>query len=397
MPAKLESCVKQVMSEQGISKERAFAICTASLEAADAGLIIDSATTLKAKVDPVTGFLTAPVVLARIGVQHYMGYELGLKDRALEKIGVFRPPEEVFHDESVASFVNLVVTDDHPSGAVTVDNVKKLQVGTVSHVKPNKTILAGLATITDKDQIAKAEDGKVEVSVGYSNELQERKGTYDGVKYEFVQTKIRANHLAIVDAGRCGSACKITTDHNKKEKPMIKITIDGISFDVEDEQLAQAIQKQQATHDAEKEAMEKKKKEDEEEIEKLKKEKDKEEAAKDAALSSKLSDADISALVTERAELLTTAKKILGDKMPECNDCPKEIKAAVIDKVLDLGDLSSKSMDYVDAAYDMAVKQADKAKESLEKLGDDFLKDTDGKEITRDSAREAYLKEMEVQ
>ena len=394
MPAKLERCVTEVMKEQGVSEERAWAICTEALKSADKGLLFDDSQTFKAKVDKTTGFLTAPVILARTGVQYYIGYELGLKDKLMEKIGVMRSAEEVFHPDSIKSFVNLIVTDDHPSEMVTIDNVKKLQKGQVSEVLENENLLSGIVTITDKDQIKKVEDGKIEVSVGYSNNLKEEKGTFNGDEYEFIQTDIKANHLAIVDAGRCGPSCKLTMDHNKKEKAMITIMIDGIQYTVEDAQLGQAIQNQQKAHDAEVEGFKKKLTKEEEEKEKLKKEKDEAEAKKDALEKEKMSDSDLSALISERATLLVQAKAILGDKMPECTDCPLEIKTAVIDHILPDMELDGKSDDYINAAYDMAIKKTKKADDSLKKLEDDFIKDDKGNKVTRESAREKYMKDQ---
>ena len=394
MPEKLESYVKLVMEKQGLPEERAYAICTAALKAADAGLLFDDRQTFTFKIDKTTGFLTAPVKLARTGIQDYMGFELGLKDRAFEKIGVLRSSEEVLHPDSIKSFANLVVTDDHPPEYVTVDNVKKLQKGQVSGVVKNGEGLSGIVTITDKDQIKKVNAGKVEVSVGYSNDLKKESGVLDGEKYEFVQTNIRANHLAIVDAGRCGPSCRLTTDHNKKEKVMLNITIDGIQYTVEDVQLGQAIQKQQKDHDAEIEGFKKKLSEEEEEKKKLKAEKDKADAEKDAAEKDKVSDVDLNKLVTDRAELLTTAKSILGDKMPECSDSPLEIKTAVINHVLPDMKLDGKSQEYINAAFDMALKKVDKADKSLDNLEKDFFKDKDGKKITRESSRDKYMKDQ---
>ncbi len=395
MPAKLDECVKKLVAE-GKSQESAWAICTAALKASDKGILIGDLKPFKAVLDKGTGFLTAPVKLARTGVQTYFGFELGLVDRALDKIGVYRPAEEVFHPDSIASFTNLVITDDHPSEMVTVDNVKELQKGTVSEVKsiPEENVLDGIATITDKKQIKKIQDGKKEVSVGYGYDLVSKKGTYNGEDYEFIQTNIRANHLAIVDAGRCGSACKIMDNKTKETK--VKITINGIDYDVEDTALAQAIQNQQSAYDADQEKMKKKMEDLEEENMELKKKADKAEAAKDAAEKLVLDDDSINKLVSDRASLLAQAKDILGDKMPECNDCPKEIKAAVVDSVLDLGDLSGKSADYIDAAYDMAIEQHKKAKDSIQKLGNDFKEKQTGKDgpKSREEARSNYMKDQ---
>lgn len=356
-------------------------------------LLLDDSQPLSPKIDKTTGFLTAPVKLARTGVQYYLGIEMGMKDRAHEKIGVLRSPAEVLHPDSIKSFINLVVTDDHPSDFVTIDNVKLLQKGQVSEVIKDDGRLTGIVTITDKNQIEKITKGKVEVSVGYSNQLKKEAGTFDGNKYEFVQTNIRANHLAIVDAGRCGPSCKLIMDQKEKETLMF-ITIDGIQYNVEDAQLKQAIENQQTSHDAEVNQFKKKLSEEEEEKKKLKADKDKAEAEKDASEKEKVSDADLNKLIADRAELLTTAKVILGDKMPECTDCPLEIKTAVIDYILPDMELDGKSKEYIDAAFDMAIKKGAKADKSIDNLGKDFIKDKEGNKVTRESARGAYMKDQ---
>lgn len=396
MPAKLKRCVEQIMKKQGVSKERAFAICTAALD----GITYDANSVLKATIDDVTGFLTAPVTLARTGVQYYMGYELGLTDRAMDKIGVFRSPEQVFHADAVSSFENMVVTNDHPSVLVNIDNVKDLQTGQVSSITKLDNTIVGVVTITDKSLIKKIQSGKKEVSVGYLNDLKESAGEYQGDKYEFIQTNIKGNHLAIVDAGRCGPACKLTID-DLGGKHMI-ITIDGKKITVEDESLAQAILNDQAAYETNlklKDAdIEKAKKEkDEEEAEKLKamKEKDKAEAAKDALINDSLTADQTDLLVQDRAILIADARLILGDKYPkDCKSCDTEIKAAVITHVMEDVDLSGKSKDYIAAMYDMAVKKHKKGQKSVDTLVKDLLKDKDGNPITRDSARNKYMSDM---
>ncbi|MCP4090828.1 MAG: hypothetical protein GY746_13715, partial [Gammaproteobacteria bacterium] len=160
------------------------------------------------------------------------------------------------------------------------------------------------------------------------------------------------------------------------------ITIDGIQFNVEDDQLAQAIQKQQSANDAEKEEMKKKLDQAEEEKEEMEKKKDKAEASKDALEKSTLDSDQLNKHISDRAILIVDARAILGDKMPECVDCPKEIMSAVVDHVLGLDDLSAKSDDYISAAYDMAVKKVKDAKGSLDSLSNDFA----NKEIVTDVA-----------
>ena len=389
MPAKLERCVEEVMKNQGMSEQRAYAICNASLsdKPCKDGFVLDYSAELKTKIDDTTGFLTAPVVLSRTGVQYYYGIELGLKDRATEKIGVFRPEKEVFSDDSLKSFINLVVTDDHPKGFVTTDNVKQLQKGTVSQVEIDGNNLVGMITVTDKKTIDKIQNNKYQVSVGYAQKLIADKGEYKGDEYEFVQTDIRANHLAIVDRGRCGPDCKITLD-NKGETVMEKITIDGISYEVDNSQLVQAIQKYMKDAEESKTEAEKK-------LEEINKKMDELMAKKDAIEAemkqSKTSDEQINKLVAERAELLTKAKTILGDKMPACMDCTKDIKTLVVEHVLDGIDLTNKSDAYLDAAFDMAVQRFEKAKDSTNKFQQN-LNDKEKVTLTRDSARDAYLK-----
>ncbi len=356
------------------------------------GFITDKTVGISATIDDTTGFLTAPVNLARPGIQFYYGYELGLEDRQAEKIGVYRPPEEVFKKESIDSFTNLVVTDDHPSAPVDTSNVKSLQIGTVSGVDAVDQLLNGVVTITDSDLIGKIKSGKIEVSVGYSNDLEEKSGEYNGVKYDYVQTNIRANHLAIVDAGRCGSACKITLDHNKESKMII--TIDGIQHDVENSMLAQAITKQQATHDAEKEEMAEKLKKSKEEKEDAEKKKDKAEATADALKKEQITDDALNIMVADRAQLISDATKILGDKMLDCNDCPKAIKSAVIDKILGL-DVKDKSDDYIQASYDIAVEKAKKTDKTLDSMGNGIVDgETRDCDTIRNDARKKYMKDQ---
>jgi len=354
----------------------------------------DVSTVLVASINKDSGFLTAPVKLARTGVQYYYGYELGLTDRPMDKIGVFRSADEVFSAASFDSYINLVVTDNHPADFVTTDNVKALQKGTVSNVVRDGDELFGAITITDKDQIAKIQDGKKEVSLGYSQELKPLVGTHNGEGYEFIQTGILANHLAIVGKGRCGPNCKLIVD--KKGACTVKIKLGGITFDVDNEPLVQAIEKMKDEFKEKLSAEEEKAKKEKEDKEKAMKEKDAALALADSLKKEKLTDADIGALVGERAKLLADAVAILGDKMPECVDCPAQIKTLVVEDVLPDMDLKDKSEAYLDAAYDIAIERFKAGKKSTDDLSGDFKKKKteDGKEVTREGARDKYMKDQ---
>jgi len=376
--------------------------------------LFDSSTVNEIIIDNSTGFLTAKVTLSRIGIQQYMGMELGLKDRMNDMINVMRHPEDVFDTDSINSFTNLVVTDDHPSGTITIDNVKRLQKGTVSHVQAQRDSLQGIITITDAlliDEYLKKK--KKQVSVGFSYDLIPECGTYMGMDYEYKQINIKANHLAVVKAGRCGEQCKIG------DKIMNEIVYANKKYSLNAEDDFKKLQKAITDSEEKKEAEEEQetKKEKDEEIEKketdekldaLKKENDKlkkendelksEKSGKDAEVDvlKKMipNDEKIQAMIADKVKLLTDAKDILQDKMLDCTACDKEVKKAVIEKVLTLGDLSKRDAAYINVAYDMAVNQHRKAQDNLSALANDFSKkalDEDGKLLTRENVRQKYL------
>lgn len=390
MPQKLERCVEEVIKKEGYEKSRAYAICTAALDGRS--YISDFSPDISYKIDPTTGFMTLKTVVSRSGIQKYYGYELGMTDgdNAFKIFKVYRPPEEVFSRESLDTFINIPVTDDHPSELVTIDNVKELQKGQLSHVEKSGDYLMGISTITDKDLINKIKNGKVEVSVGYTNVLKDESGVFQGEKYDFVQSQIKSNHLAVVDKGRCGSACKLTFDSQEKTK-MANIMISGVSFEVSD-QVKQAF-------DAYVKDQEESAKKKEEEMEDMEEEKKKVEAQKDALQGqldaekkTALTDADIEKMVNDRAMIISSAQKVLTDE--EFKAAGKDLKQAVIKKVMADIDLDGKSEDYIGAMFDVAIKQYSDNQAKTKALGEGIAKDSNGKEVTREGARAKYQKDF---
>ena len=75
--------------------------------------------------EPEGYLLCLNVPVARSGTQEYLPEELGLPPGP-EMIPVFRPEEEVFSPETVASFEGMPVTNDHPPDGVDIENIRRL-------------------------------------------------------------------------------------------------------------------------------------------------------------------------------------------------------------------------------------------------------------------------------
>lgn len=195
------------------------------------------------------GYLVAPGNIARTGVQEYRAYELGLDADGMDPMKVIRlhrPPEEVFDGTSMASFENKPITIEHPPVAVTADNWAELAKGEVRGIARSGDVMTGTLLIKSKDAIEALQAGKVQLSNGYTFVLDLTPGTTaDGRTYDGVQRNIRGNHVALVDAARCGSACRIADSQPTKgvhKMAVRKVTIDGIPFDL-DEAAAAAVDK----------------------------------------------------------------------------------------------------------------------------------------------------------
>ena len=175
--------------------------------------------------EPEGYLLCLNVPVARTGTQDYLPQELGLPPtRGPDLISVFRPEEEVFSPATIASFEGMPVTNDHPPEGVDTSNIRALQKGHAHNVRrgtgEEADLLLADLIITDPYLIRLImEEGKREISCGYTYELCEENG-------EYIQRKIRGNHVAVVDAGRAGPRVSIkdhsTTESERRTKPMKK-------------------------------------------------------------------------------------------------------------------------------------------------------------------------------
>jgi Uncharacterized protein conserved in bacteria len=171
--------------------------------------------TLDAPRKTSAGYLVARARAARTGVYRYAGYEIdpqnehGLRDKAI--VNVLRDENTVFDKAAVQSFIGKPITDDHPREAVTADNWRDHARGTIMGALRDGEYLAFDLLLTDSATIQKVDEGKRELSNGYAADLEF--GTFtapDGTVCDARQSKITGgNHVALVDAGRAGSDCRI--------------------------------------------------------------------------------------------------------------------------------------------------------------------------------------------
>ncbi len=342
----------------------------------------DAGTCSAAKKLP-NGWLRADGLISRTGIQEYRRAD-GTTVREL------RLPDEVFHADALASFAMVPVTDDHPAeGVLTAENTAKLQRG---HLGENlrqdgDKVLAPLL-ITDGALIEKILAGKQELSCGYTCDLDETPGEWQGQRYDCIQRSIRGNHVAVVDRGRAGPDVRVKLDtgdaasirrtHDddeggeppNRESTHMKIRIDGVEYEVTD-QVAQAIEKLGKAHADALSAAEAKHKGAAARLDAAEKvvsaEKARADLAEDKAKKAEAARVDaadpkkVAEAVKARVAIETKAREVLGAeaKLDELDELA--VKRAVLAKLTPDVKLDGKDAAYVGAAYDIAIAGAGSA------------------------------------
>ena len=300
------------------------------------------------------GFIKDTPIIGRTGLLTYVQPDGTIRTE-------YRPPEEAFAEDSLSSIEAKPITIGH-HGLVTSGNAKQIKpVGTVlSKAKQDGDNIRADVVIYNLDC------NERDLSCGYSLDIDETPGvTPNGERYDAVQRNIRYNHLAIVQKGRAGNA-RLNFDGEQilenNEDKMDKLKLEnGIEYEVPAEVKVAF------------EAMTSEKEE-------VKKAKDKAEAERDAAIADKdkaLEDLEnaqkdgvgsdnFNEEVKKRVALLDTAKKA-GVEQADAMD-EQAIKCAVITSVRgDSVDLADKSIDYINAAFDLCKDDAIKRQDAMDK------------------------------
>lgn len=129
----------------------------------------------------------------------------------------WRPPEEVFAEDSLASLRGAPVTDLHPATLVTPATWRDVTVGHVGDdVARDGVYVAASVLVQDASEIARIEAGeRKEVSAGYACQVEDTPGvTPEGEPYDRVQRRIRYNHAALGPSGwgRAGADVSLRID-----------------------------------------------------------------------------------------------------------------------------------------------------------------------------------------
>lgn len=336
---------------------------------------VDKITLRPAKRLP-NGSLRVDGVLTRTGVFEYRNGDGSVRKE-------YRPPEEVFKTDSIESFAMVPVTNDHPSEPITPENAKRFAVGAVGEtIKQDGDLMIAPMVVYDAEAIAAMEAGKVQLSNGYSVDLDETPGVApNGDRYDAVQRNIRGNHVAIVEAGRAGNVASVRMDtaflveSNSMDLEQAKQRI--ADLEIEKIGLEAKVSKAEADRDREKARADKA--EADRDSEKARADK-----AEKAREDAKEGEAD---RVRARVELEGKAKTILGEEF-KVDASDRDLKVAVIAKVDGAFEAGEKSDDYIQARYDRAIEVAGKAGEGLGKARK-FTEDNreDGKQDREGEAR----------
>ena len=284
------------------------------------------------------GFVRDAPIIGRTGILEYRNVDGSIRRE-------YRPPEEAFNVDSLASIRGKPITQLHHGLVTSANYFNSHPVGTVisDGRQDGNNIRADVViySLNTDDR---------ELSLGYETELEETPGvTPEGEHYDAIQRNIRYNHLAIVPRGRAGNA-RLNMDGNQSieevETMSTKIKMDnGIEYEVPAEVKVAydaMVEKADATK-KDLDAMTAKFDSATAEIEKLKADAEKQEAD----FKAKFDEA-----VKTTIELRSIAQKHGIEKADEMSN--DEIKKAVVAKVHPKLNLDGKSAEYIEVAFDLA-------------------------------------------
>lgn len=279
----------------------------------------------------------------------------------------WRPPEEVFHADHLASFAGVPITVGHP-GRVSATNTAAI-IGTVlgAGERQDTNALAPLV-IHAPSRMGAHRD----LSLGYSVDMDETPGiTPDGERYDAIQRNLKINHCAVVERGRAGTArlrldrqdaadasVVISNEETMSDLKLTVLRLDGIEYQASPE-VAKSYEKLEAALNAKGDAL----KAASSRADGIEAERDtlKAALAKHEASLPQLR-ADAMADVRARLVLEATATKHGVEVRADMAD--RAVREAVVTKLApNVYKFDGKEESYIEHAFDRVTADADKVKD----------------------------------
>ena len=171
--------------------------------------------------------------ITKIGVFPYLGKQISPELEPDKIYQVLRPEEELTSSETLKSLELIPLVNEHTmlgtkDGMMPAEE-KGVHGVTGQHPKVQKPLITNDLKVFSEELKTEIENGKKELSAGYSCRYDLTPGEYNGQHYDAVQRDVRFNHIALVGEGRMGKDVRVMdsiytydsiTDIKNKEKQM---------------------------------------------------------------------------------------------------------------------------------------------------------------------------------
>lgn len=148
--------------------------------------------------------------ISKVGVFDYLGSSISDDCEPNKVYKVFRSGETLL--QSVPTWDNPpkpFINDHEMLGEGFTEVDERPVQGVITNPQYEDGVLYADITVYSEKLKEAIENGKKELSLGYFCKFEKNSGVYDGEPYDYVQVNMVGNHIALVDAGRCGSDVKV--------------------------------------------------------------------------------------------------------------------------------------------------------------------------------------------
>lgn len=125
-----------------------------------------------------------------------------------------RLPEVNKDPATLTSYGFVPVTIEHPPVLLDSSNASEFQRGmTDNAIVYDNGFIRGVVVLNDRKAVEYADSGdKVELSAGYTCDVDETPGIWRGQHYDAIQKNVRVNHVALTEKGRAGDEVRLHLD-----------------------------------------------------------------------------------------------------------------------------------------------------------------------------------------